>query len=373
MMEKKRLALITLHAVKNYGSVLQTYATQCFFKKLGFNVEVIDFRRKWETKGGYWFALPQRRLTEILRQALYTPSKVIQKKVFDRFLNKKIHRTKNTYTDNRDFYSHPINADVYCTGSDQVWNSGWNDGVILPYYLSFVKNNPKIKKISFAASFGEEGIDQKEKKRIEPLLRDYDLITVREKCSVEMRRKEFGIEAELLLDPTLMMDASFWRKCKKEISIGYDDYVLLIQLNRNKKFDELAVSYARQENKPLVRLCLRVDQLILPGKHVLLPEVEQYISLIDQASCVLTDSFHATSFCINLNKQFYCYYPDHYSSRLSSILEIMNMEDRRIINNCIRTSKQIDYCRINKLLNEKRTNAKSIIVRHLSERGEMFK
>lgn len=35
-----KIAIITMHAVKNYGSVLQTYATQKIFSKMGFDVEI---------------------------------------------------------------------------------------------------------------------------------------------------------------------------------------------------------------------------------------------------------------------------------------------------------------------------------------------
>ena len=37
---------ITMHNVKNYGSVLQTYATQMILEKLNCEVEAIDYYRK---------------------------------------------------------------------------------------------------------------------------------------------------------------------------------------------------------------------------------------------------------------------------------------------------------------------------------------
>ena len=39
----KKVGIITLHRVVNYGSVLQTYALQEKIKSLGYNVEVIDY------------------------------------------------------------------------------------------------------------------------------------------------------------------------------------------------------------------------------------------------------------------------------------------------------------------------------------------
>ena len=39
----KKIAVITLHRVRNYGSVLQTYATQAFLKNNNFNAVIIDY------------------------------------------------------------------------------------------------------------------------------------------------------------------------------------------------------------------------------------------------------------------------------------------------------------------------------------------
>ena len=41
-----KIEIITLHNINNYGSVLQTYATQEIFKSLGYETEVIDYWRE---------------------------------------------------------------------------------------------------------------------------------------------------------------------------------------------------------------------------------------------------------------------------------------------------------------------------------------
>ena len=357
----KRLALITLHAVKNYGSVLQTYATQCYFEKLGYDVTVLDFRRPWETRMGYWLYLADKTPKGIVKNIMYLPSKVLQYIKFNRFLKKRINLSDKSYTRVKSVKDDSINANVYCTGSDQVWNSGWNRGVIPEYFLNFVEKRNEIKKISFASSFGNSDIDTEEQKIIGSLLRDYDLITVRERKSADKIETLFGIKACEILDPTLQMDEMFWRKFSQpKRSIAYK-YILLIQLNRNHAFDDKACEFAHEKDLPLVRLCLRVDQIVLPGKCIVLPEVEQYVELIANSEYVLTDSFHAISFCLNLNKQFYCYYPEQYSERLRNILEITGLEDRILDDRTKMDDKEIDYPRVNALIQEKRREAKAIL------------
>ena len=63
----------------------------------------------------------------------------------------------------------------------------------------------------------------------------------------------------------------------------------------------------------------------------------------------MTDSFHAVSFSLNFEKNFYCILPDKYSSRLESILTDLDLQDR-IIKNYMLTNEQnsdIDYLKVN--------------------------
>ena len=353
---KKKIAIITLHDVKNYGSILQAYATQCYFQMLGMDTVIIDYRRKWETRFGYWLYLSDKTVVGVARNIMYFPTKIIQLFRFNKFKKSKLKLTEKKYFKKDDFNKNPVSADLFCTGSDQVWNSGWNQGVIEEYFLNFVNEK---KKISFASSFGSSDISEEDKKIIQPLLKRYDLITVREKHSVEMLKNEFGINAIEILDPTLQLDSEFWKSiCESERKIK-EKYVLLIQLNRNHEFDKLAVKFAKDRNIELVRLCLRVDQIFLPGKYILIPKVEDYIRLIRDAEYVLTDSFHAVSFCLNLEKNFFIFYPEKYSERLKSIIEIVELRNREISDELV--EEEIDYTKIKKILEEKREYARKLI------------
>ena len=48
---RKKIAIITRHAVANYGSILQSFATQSILDKLGYDSKIIDYIREDE-KGG---------------------------------------------------------------------------------------------------------------------------------------------------------------------------------------------------------------------------------------------------------------------------------------------------------------------------------
>lgn len=355
----KKIAIITLHDVNNYGSVLQAYATQRYFENMGLDSVMIDYRRPWETKLGYWIYLNEKSLKGFARNVMYFPTKIIQLGVFRRFRNRYLKLTAHTYSSEAELKANRIVADYYCTGSDQVWNSGWNEGIIPAYFLSFVEK--KALKFSFAASFGDSKLSSEEEAKIKPYLEAYDLITVREEQSVNMLRNDLGMQAVEILDPTLQMEGEFWKSlCKPERFLN-EKYILLIQLNRSKVFDSLSVRFAKKREMKLVRLCLRVDQIVLPGKCVLIPEVEDYIRLIRDAECILTDSFHTVSFCLNLEKQFYVYYPEKYSERLKSILSIMNLNDRELKPTAKDKDTDIEYEEPRKIIKNKRELAKKLI------------
>ena len=357
----KKIAIITMHAVKNYGSVLQTYATQRLFQKRELEPVVIDYRRPWDTGKAYYFDIKNKTWKDIVRQIVYFPSKFRQKKVFGDFLQKYINLTKYTYHNISDFERHPCIADIYCTGSDQVWNSGWNRGVKEEFFLTFVKEGKK--KISYAASIGKEEIENDEKLKIKKYLSTYSAVSVRERSSVNLLNALGIQDVNLVIDPTLQLSQEEWRELLKTKERRYRNYVLLVQLNRNREFDVFAQRFAKENNKTLLRLCLRLDQIVLPGKAVVIPDVTDYLWLIDDADYVLTDSFHAVSFSLNFEKNFYAVLPKKYSSRIVSILNDLNLE-KRIVSDYTLAQGQvedIEYTKVNEKIAELRRQSDKYI------------
>lgn len=326
----KRISIITLHNVRNYGSALQTLATQEVFERLGCEVDFINFVREWEVSGkkqiDRWCEgfNPVKKLAYALA---LTPSLLRQNTVFRDFLRRRIHLQRKVYTTPEDFTRFPIRADIYCTGSDQTWNSGWNKGIIGALFLDFVPDG--VKKISYAASFGKEKLDDWEKEETMRLLGRYAAISVREASGVHIC-DDLGIHgATQVLDPTLQVDRDFWLSQigKRKIK---EPYVLIYQLNTNPEFDRYAREFARRKKMKLVRFCLRYDQVVRGGEPLVIPPVEEFACAIRYADYVITDSFHATAFSINMNTDFISVYPHDYGGRLESILRLTHLEHRHL-------------------------------------------
>ena len=270
-----KVALITLHAIKNYGSVLQTLATQEIFKEYGCDVKLINYIREdsldknlLHTWGG----------SNPVKQAAMLPTLIKWKSVFNDFVAQNFDLTDHVYTYPEDFERYPIKADIYCTGSDQVWNTGWNGGIIKSLFLDFVPDDKF--RFAYAASFGKKTLSKAEVSETKDLIEKYNFISVREDYAKTMLQDYYGYkDAVHVLDPTLAYDGDFWRKYAPKSKIK-GDYILIYNLNRSKEFDKYAVELSKKTGLPIYFLCRRYDQFARPGKSILVPEVFEFITLL---------------------------------------------------------------------------------------------
>lgn len=334
-----KVALVTLHTVSNYGSCLQTYATQRLLEDLGFDVEVIDYYRadnlpeRAIDKAFNGRRLQKyRRLWEVapwLKALLSIPMGWIVKKQrapFDNFRTKYLNLSDRMYRSADELKIDPPQADIYCTGSDQVWNSIWNGGFEEPYYLTFAPEGKR--RISFAASIGRESIDEWEKPLMKAALSGYHAIAMREISGVEIVRS-LGIDnAELVLDPTLMLTKEQWADIATMPSGVDKPYILVYQLNKNQEFISYVEGVAEKYGLEVVKISYGIYDVMKSAKTLIAPSVNDFVGLFLNASYVITDSFHATAYSLNFGIPFTAIAPERFSTRIASILELTHTEDR---------------------------------------------
>ncbi len=358
----KKVTVITLQNVRNYGSALQAFATQHVFESLNCKVDFVDYVRKdFESPFARWrtWCKGMGVLKSLLYALLLLPTFIKQNKIFIRFLRASINTHKGRYCTESDFKKYIIDSDIYCTGSDQTWNSDWNLGILPPLFLSFVPDN--VKKISYAASIGKSKLDDFEINITKGYLEKYSSISVRESSAVDILKNQLDLPSVTqVLDPTLQVSRNFWTSILSNRQKNRKDkgeYVLIYQLNSNPQFDVYAKEFARRKGWKLIRLCTRYDQILKPGKAVLIPEVTEFVSLIYNAGCVVTDSFHAVAFCCNLNIPMIAIYPNEFSSRLANILKLFGLESRHLTDYedfSFVENTSIDFSHVNEILTRER-------------------
>lgn len=370
----KKVTVITLQNVRNYGSVLQALATQHVFQELGVDVDFINYNkngRKSLLKRIASFTNGKGALAKIIYPIILYPSFVKEDRVFKSFIKRHLIQQEKEYCSMEDFNAFPITSDVYCTGSDQTWNSGWNKGILPELFLKFVPDN--VRKISYAASIGKNTLDDWEIEETKALLSRYQYISVREASAKDIVEKQLGLpSATHVLDPTLQVNKNYWMSVlgntyKSKYEKG--KYVLIYQLNTNPDFDKYAKEFAKRKGWKLVRFCVRHYQGLRCGKAELIPNVEDFIGLITNAGCVITDSFHATAFSCNMNTPMICIYPNDYSSRLASILKLVGLENRHLTDYhdfSFVDNTSVDFTHVNEVLEKERKVGRDFLIKALS-------
>ena len=364
-MSKLKVAYITRHTVSNYGSLLQAYATQTALEKLGFEPVCINYWREDEQPPHLARTLLQmsRWNKNGCTRALY---RVTQKPVFDyavkrfsRYRAGFLRTTERLYNSDRELQADCPRADVYMTGSDQVWNVIANGQTDPVYFLDFVPDDAR--KIAYAASFGGKSVAPADREVVAALLQRYAAVCVRENSGVQIAAG-LGIRAVQVLDPTLLLDRTDWESMLPNRRPA-GDYVLVYQLHPNKSFERYAVQFARRKGLKLYRVHPYFHHIVKPGKFVCCPPVQDFLWYIRHARFLLTDSFHGTALAIGLNTQFVDILPSKYSERNQSVLELTGLTDRILqsYEDFSIADQDIDFERVNRIIREERSRCLHIL------------
>lgn len=367
-----KIDVITLHRVRNYGSLLQTLATQKFLEQNGCEAEIIDYYPERYSSLGLLKRLKckskrfQHNLVLLFVARIIISVSYIKKKiVFDSFLKKYINLTQKTYYCEDELKSDPPQADAYCTGSDQVWNSHWNEGIDSPFYLSFIPDSAY--RFSYAASIGNIRLNEDEAKAIFPMLNKYQHITVRENAGVDVI-EALGLNAEQVLDPTLLFNEKDWTPY---ISNRFSEkkYVVTYNLHHDKRIDQYAAQLAIKHGLEVLNISYNFHDIVRYGKLIWCPTIEEYLGLIRDAQYTVTDSFHATVFSILFHTKFMIIHPEQASSRIRSLLSLLHMENRGIdeMPSVEQAEADVDFEQAEGILQNERTKSRQYISMALNE------
>lgn len=368
----KKIAIVTGYHIKNYGSALQAYATQRVINDLKIENECIKYRKKNSLRQMLRiFNIPLLRTKMAgINKKLYakrykdTLGNNFKKRdnIFDEFVKQNFKISKEYYG-----YKQLKNGikqyDAVLLGSDQVWNP-LNFGSHY-YTLEFVPD--EMPKIAYAPSFGVSRIPSSQKKATKNYLNRINYISVREQKGQEIIKELTGIDAQIVVDPTLLLDANQWKTIYKKERIEKEPYIFCYFLGRNKKCREFANSLKEKTGYKIITLPY-MDEIIkedfeFGDSKMYNIGPSEFLNLICNAEYICTDSFHGTVFSIINHKKFFTFnrYEDgkkvSTNSRLKSLLSLLGIEERlcksdtgieEIMN------KEINYYEVDEKLNNMR-------------------
>lgn len=301
----KKIAIVTIES-PNYGNRLQNYALQQVLLSMGYSVKTLH--RVHQPKG--MMASVRRCFQEILQ------TKAAKFRHFDSNID------FSEITIGRDDYPEDLRErfDYFISGSDQVWNPHYYFAAGNCDFLNFAEPDQRV---SYGASFGVSIIPEDKKTVFARYLNDFKAISVREHQGAEIVRELTGRDAEVVLDPTLLLSQDAWRRVmRKTREAPAGNYALVYALGeKNQRFLDKIESLSK-DYKIFDACALQTNGRALPIGPA------EFLYLIQNASIILTDSFHASVFSIIFQKPFITFNRTglEINSRIETLAQMAGME-----------------------------------------------
>ena len=308
---------IGILAVKtyNYGSLLQTYALQKYVTKLGYDNEIVNYKKNNIIKQiSRLFYLPL--FIDTLKQ-LFTNVFLINLKPevkdyvrnrnlsFANFISGYLHES-NSFVGRKALCIGVNKYDEIILGSDQLWHP-FNYGAHF-FDMSFVPDN--IVKIAYAPSFGVSSLPNYQQKGMAKSIKRINALSVREISGQKLIKELCGREAMVVSDPTMLLSKEDWAEVKASRLIE-EDYIFCYFIGNNVKHRSFVVELSKKTNLKIVSLphiyCYQhVDQNFgdIHPKDI---GPREFVSLIANAKYVCTDSFHGSVFSIIHERNFFTF------------------------------------------------------------------
>jgi polysaccharide pyruvyl transferase WcaK-like protein len=350
----KKVGIITITGLGNYGNRLQNYALQKAIEKTSeCHCETL-INKSCRIKG-------------YIKRILIPSSEVLseRERIFEKFNKEFIHfsdiRINNFSKDHR-----LLECDCLICGSDQIWNSDYpeNDRANFGYFF------PNIKVVSYAASFGTDTIAEKKKRRYAKYLKRMDAISVREEKGKELAEYLTGRDDICVhIDPTLLLTAEEWLPLeKKPVLYKGERYILKYFLGeKNKEINRELEEYAKKHNLTIIDVISKDSPYYNIGPS-------EFLFLERNADFIVTDSFHSCVFAIIYKRPFIVVERKEnglqsMGSRIDTLLNKFHLENRRYTGSDLSNIAQssIDYSYVNVILEFERNESVQYLKKYLSD------
>lgn len=333
----KKIAIMTWLFYGNFGSILQAYSLGKYLSEQGNYIEYINYypnsqyprplvdrlRDKEDVK---------RKVRSVIRDhgKVQNPDLSHRLEIMNNFIAQNFILTEKCET-NSELHRLSNGFDAVIAGSDQIWSPLVFDE---KFYLSYLGS--KVKKISYAPSFGVNNIDNSNLcGKIGKLIDDFDYVSVREDSGKNIVSKLCNKEATVVVDPTLLLSKTEWHAFAEEYT-AFDtktEYLLAYFLGDNKRYEKY-LKWAKKNGLRVVLIPSKVHNYCCEYEVTESLTPEQFVYLFEHAKCVCTDSFHGTVFSIIFNRPFLTLArfdeksKINQNERLRSLLSLTGLGDR---------------------------------------------
>jgi len=315
----KKVGILNLsYGNHNFGAMLVSYSMQVMLRKLGYVPYILNFNPSFKS---YWRLSYVRGLIAGMNFVKFRYS----------FLN-----TTRLYPTARSLRKANREMDTFMFGSDQVWRYAISKENCGAYFGEFAADGKRL--ISYAASFGKDRWDEAPAdvtQKMATLLKRFAAVSVREDSGIEICKDVFGVEAEHVLDPTLLLTEAdyatiYTNASARARSSSKTPFIACAYLDGSALSADIVSSAAATlgcETKNILHREIRIFGKTKPIYH----SVPDWLQMIRSSQLIITDSFHCVAFSIIFEKPFVCLPSSHRgNSRLESLLKMLGISDRML-------------------------------------------
>ena len=328
----KKVGLAVVVYKKNYGSLLQAYATQAALARLGVRPEVMPIgpfsSRIRKGKVRFFVSrLKSREERQYLRSMLETE---VRKKLSTQFAsNIRMRNAKySDFLENNLIFS-PKSSSIaevvdqcrsyraVIVGSDQLWRPSNIEGDF--FTLNFVPHGTR--RIAYATSFGVAQLPKQQWEKAGRFLSRFDHISVREETGKALVKSISGRDVPVVCDPSMLLEAEQWSQLEPQWR-PQEGFILCYFLGANRGHRVFAQKLAAVTGLRIVALLHGAT--FIPGDDSFPHEARydvgpaEFLTLVRKAEYVCTDSFHGTVFSILFQRKFFSFARFEENSELST-------------------------------------------------------
>ena len=338
----KKIRVLTFHYAHNYGAMLQAYALQKVLSRNEKNeVKFIDYRKS-NIENSYKVFKPIRKnmlrwFKDNINSLKHYNSKKLRYNNFNKFLYSKLNLTERVYSIKE--LTELSKADIYITGSDQVWNPNIVMELSDIYTLNFKLES--VKKIAYAASVGDASLIAERAEEYKNKISNINYISVRENDAKIELEKIINNNIEVVLDPTLLLSIDDWNNEIKDCANITDKYILAYVVNPDSEYIKIVNDLSQKTGLKIIHFGLENPGYNNVFKSAYTEGPLDFINYIKNAKYVVATSFHATVFSILFKKKFFIVPHRKTGARVTNILNQLGIEGRAF--SSLEDFKNIDY------------------------------
>ena len=369
-----KVGILTFNSAHNYGGVLQAYALQTHLESLGLEVEIINYRKPaidrvydpYRAKGSRFALLRKYRKLKKIREVKRNHAWKVEKyETFENFINNTLNVTE-PYTTTRQLQKANLDHDVLIAGSDQIWNTDLTKDFDAAYFLEFGRKDAR--RISYAASIGNDHIEEKFQVFFKRYLNNLDFISCREESMKAILGPFTERPLHRTIDPTLLLGKEDYDKLKIDSQYKGQDYIYVHFIGSDDRLIKVAEEMSARLNLPIIHN--RTEGFFSNELAYLYRESpERLLSIVDNARYIVTNSFHLTVFALIYERDFVTIPHTCRPGRMNQLLGLVGLENHLIadVNHLPPLDTlEIDYGPVKEKLAEQSAQSKEFIRMALS-------